>query len=147
MGQKAKILVTEQGTFDLTIYKWDDHLFSDILTKENPIETDQAMDISRFLREEIDKWNSIPLPCRSSKKLFETKLLEYGLKNISPIRLDKSMFIKNGLKLSDNARNVLKRRYLKKDSKGRVIETPKEMFRRVAHHIAKAEKKYGVTPM
>ncbi|NQT56010.1 MAG: vitamin B12-dependent ribonucleotide reductase, partial [Desulfobacteraceae bacterium] len=45
--------------------------------------------------------------------------------------------------LSDNAETVLKRRYLKKDSKGRVVETPEQMFRRVAHHIAKTEKKYG----
>ena len=30
------------------------------------------------------------------------------------------------------ARDILKRRYLRKDEHGRVIETPKEMFRRVA---------------
>ncbi|MBW2576064.1 MAG: adenosylcobalamin-dependent ribonucleoside-diphosphate reductase, partial [Deltaproteobacteria bacterium] len=47
------------------------------------------------------------------------------------------------MKLSENARNVLKRRYLKKDNKGRVIETSERMFKRVARHIAKAEKKYG----
>jgi len=41
MGFNGKILVTEQGTFDLTSYEWDDHLFSDSLTKENPIETNQ----------------------------------------------------------------------------------------------------------
>jgi len=143
MGFKGKILVTEQGTFDLTSYKWDDHLFSDSLTKENPIETNQAMDISRFLREEIDsmKNNTITMPVID--KIIQTKLLEYGLKNISPICLDKSMFIKNGLKLSENARNVLKRRYLKKDNNGRVIETSERMFKRVARHIAKAEKNYG----
>ncbi|MGD9107051.1 MAG: vitamin B12-dependent ribonucleotide reductase [Desulfobacterales bacterium] len=143
MGSKGKILITEQGNFDLTTYKWDDHLFSDSLTKENPIETNQAMDISRFLREEIDsmKNNTITMP--DIDKIIQTKLLEYGLKNISPIRLDKSMFIKNGLKLSENAKNVLKRRYLKKDNKGRVIETSERMFQRVARHIAKAEKNYG----
>jgi len=143
MGSKGKILITEQGNFDLASYKWDDHLFSDSLTKENPIATDQAMDISRFLREEIDgmKKHTITMPVID--KIIQTKLLEYGLKNISPIRLDKSMFIKNGLKLSENAKNVLNRRYLKKDNKGRVIETSEGMFKRVARHIAKAEKKYG----
>ena len=143
MGFKGKILVTEQGTFDLTSYKWDDHLFSDSLTKENPIETNQAMDISRFLREEIDSMKNHTITMPVIDKIIQTKLLEYGLKNISPIRLDKSMFIKNGLKLSENAKNVLKRRYLKKDNKGRVIETPERMFKRVARHIAKAEKNYG----
>jgi len=143
MGFKGKILVTEQGTFDLTSYKWDDHLFSDSLTKENPIETNQAMDISRFLREEIDSMKNHTITMPVIDKIIQTKLLEYGLKNISPICLDKSMFIKNGLKLSENARNVLKRRYLKKDNNGRVIETSERMFKRVARHIAKAEKNYG----
>jgi ribonucleoside-diphosphate reductase alpha chain len=143
LGSKAKILITEQGNFDLTSYKWDDHLFSDSLTKENPIETDQAMDISRFLREEIDGMKNHTITMPVIDKIIQTKLLEYGLKNISPIRLDKSMFIKNGLKLSENAKNVLKRRYLKKDNKGRVTETSERMFKRVARHIAKAEKKYG----
>ncbi len=143
MGSKGKILITEQGNFDLTIYKWDDHLFSDSLTKENPIEADQAMDISRFLREEIDGMKNHTITMPVIDKIIQTKLLEYGLKNISPIRLDKSMFIKNGLKLSENAKNVLKRRYLKKDNKGRVTETSERMFKRVARHIAKAEKNYG----
>ena len=143
MGSKGKILITEQGNFDLMSYKWDDHLFSDSLTKENPIETDQAMDISRFLREEIDGMKNHTITMPVIDKIIQTKLLEYGLKNISPIRLDKSMFIKNGLKLSENAKNVLKRRYLKKDNKGRVTETSERMFKRVARHIAKAEKKYG----
>jgi ribonucleoside-diphosphate reductase alpha chain len=43
------------------------------------------------------------------------------------------------IKLSPNAITVLKRRYLKKDEKGNVVETPEEMFRRVARNIARAE--------
>ena len=54
-----------------------------------------------------------------------------------------SDFPENRLNLSDNARNVLRKRYLKKDHSGRVIETPGQMFRRVARHIAAAERKYG----
>lgn len=41
--------------------------------------------------------------------------------------------------LSANAITVLRRRYLKKDGEGKVIETPKEMFQRVAINIARAE--------
>jgi ribonucleoside-diphosphate reductase alpha chain len=47
------------------------------------------------------------------------------------------------LKLSENALKVLRRRYLKKDEEGKVIETPEELFRRVASAIALADKFYG----
>jgi ribonucleoside-diphosphate reductase alpha chain len=48
----------------------------------------------------------------------------------------------SGIKLSDNALRVLERRYLTKDEEGSVIETPQELFRRVARHIASAELLY-----
>ncbi len=47
------------------------------------------------------------------------------------------------LNLSENALKVLERRYLKKDEAGHIIETPEEMFRRVASAIAGADKLYG----
>ena len=50
------------------------------------------------------------------------------------------------LKLTVNAIEVLRRRYLLKDEKGNVIETPMGMFRRVAKAISLAEKKYGKDP-
>jgi ribonucleoside-diphosphate reductase alpha chain len=143
MGQKSKFLVTNEGRFDLGTYTWDDELFSDILIRENPIDTDQALGISQSLREEISKLEINTIPVSFIEKMIETKLMEFGLTKPSPIRLDKSIFIKNRLDLSENARRVLKRRYLKKNRKGKVIETPEQMFRRVAHHIAKAEKNYG----
>jgi ribonucleoside-diphosphate reductase alpha chain len=49
----------------------------------------------------------------------------------------------SGIKLSDNALRVLERRYLTKDGEGRVVETPQELFRRVARHIASAELIYN----
>jgi ribonucleoside-diphosphate reductase alpha chain len=45
----------------------------------------------------------------------------------------------SGIILSDNALRVLGRRYLTKDGEGKVIETPQDLFRRVAKHIASAE--------
>lgn len=45
--------------------------------------------------------------------------------------------------LSQNALKVLEKRYLQKDKEGNVMETPEEMFRRVAHTIASAESIYG----
>src|SRR6059036_1941686 len=48
-------------------------------------------------------------------------------------------------KLSENASRVLAKRYLKKNDKGKVIETPKELFARVAWNLAQAERNYGAT--
>ncbi len=49
---------------------------------------------------------------------------------------------RTNLPLSDNALVVLARRYLKKDDHGRVIETPEDMFRRVADVIAESDRLY-----
>jgi len=48
-----------------------------------------------------------------------------------------------GVKLAENALRVLKRRYLKKDKQGNVVETPEEMFHRVAQAVAAAELIYN----
>jgi ribonucleoside-diphosphate reductase alpha chain len=44
--------------------------------------------------------------------------------------------------LTENALRVLEKRYLRKDAQGQVMETPEEMFRRVAGAIAAAELEY-----
>src|SRR5512139_3346999 len=46
------------------------------------------------------------------------------------------------LSLNENALTVLKRRYLKKDEKGTPIESPEDMFERVAKNIAEADALY-----
>jgi len=143
MGQKGKFLITSEGRFDLGTSMWDDQLFTDILIRDNPIDSAEALGISQSLREEISKMEFQTITMSFIEKMIEAKLLEYGLTKLSPVRLDKSIFVKNPLNLSDNAKTVLKRRYLRKDRNGKVIETPEHMFKRVAQHIAKAEKKYG----
>ena len=47
------------------------------------------------------------------------------------------------LHFSEGALTVLKARYLRKDKKGEVIESPEEMFRRVARHVARAERVFS----
>ena len=49
----------------------------------------------------------------------------------------------DNLKFSNNALQVLERRYLLKDNQGNLVETPKQMVRRIAHNIAQAERNYG----
>ena len=52
------------------------------------------------------------------------------------IRLEKERIgVKDDLKLSLNAIKVLEARYLIKDQEGKIIETPGQMFRRVAEHV------------
>ncbi|MFQ5495124.1 MAG: ribonucleotide reductase N-terminal alpha domain-containing protein, partial [Phycisphaerae bacterium] len=50
------------------------------------------------------------------------------------------------LGLTENSLRVLKARYLKKDEQGRVTESPEDLFRRVAHAIADAERLYDSDP-
>jgi len=143
MGQQGKILITADGRFDLSEYRWDDQRFSDMLTRKNPVNDDQAMDISRFIREEIANMKRDTITLAVIEKLIGAKMNEFGLSTASSLQLDKTILVKNGPVLSGNAKRVLERRYLKKDADGKVIETPETMFRRVARHIAKAEEKYG----
>jgi ribonucleoside-diphosphate reductase alpha chain len=143
MREKEKIMVTNEGRLDLGSFSWDDQVFTDILVRDNPINSDQALGISRFLRDEISKMEPQTITLSLIEQMIEDKLMEYGLTKPTRVQLDKSIFVKKGLALSENAVTVLKRRYLRKDSQGKVIETPEKMFRRVAQHIAKAEKNYG----
>jgi len=48
--------------------------------------------------------------------------------------------------LTENSIKVLERRYLKKNDQGQVVETPDELFRRVAHAISEPDKKFGADP-
>jgi ribonucleoside-diphosphate reductase alpha chain len=49
----------------------------------------------------------------------------------------------DNLDFSSQATRILERRYLLKDSEGNLVESPKEMLRRVANNLAQADAAYG----
>lgn len=51
--------------------------------------------------------------------------------------------VEDSLNLSENSIKVLEKRYLKRDNDGNCIESPSDMFRRVASSIANADLQYG----
>ncbi len=64
-------------------------------------------------------------------------------KRRTEVREAKTFFgVKDDLKLTVNAISVLEKRYLLKDDRGNVIETPSQMFRRVAKAVAAADQRY-----
>jgi ribonucleoside-diphosphate reductase alpha chain len=137
------VLVLRNGNLIPNAVKWDDELISDILSTQNKITIEQAKEITQSLREDIENmgFNEVKLPLL--EKIIDAKMLEYGMTTISPIHLNRLSFERHrNLPLSRNAHRVLKKRYLRKDAHGETVETPDEMFRRVAHHIAMAEKNY-----
>jgi ribonucleoside-diphosphate reductase alpha chain len=103
--------------------------------------------------------NKIPT-VEAVQDIVEAALMEEGYSHIakayilyrerrSEVRLAKSALgLKDDLKLPINTVEVLKRRYLLKDDNRKVIETPSELFRRVASHIAQGERNFksNVTP-
>ncbi|TDA34449.1 adenosylcobalamin-dependent ribonucleoside-diphosphate reductase [Candidatus Nezhaarchaeota archaeon WYZ-LMO8] len=90
--------------------------------------------------------------------VVEEVLIKHGLVNTAKayilyrrwrtnIRETKRLLgVEDDLKLTINAVRILARRYLLRNEKGVIIETPGQMFSRVAKAIARAELFYGLDP-
>ncbi len=72
------------------------------------------------------------------KNLLVTTALETGLLPTPPVPSKFSPVI-----LSENARQVLLRRYVRRGKDGNPVETPEEMFWRVAYHVSAPETQWG----
>ncbi len=106
------------------------------------------------LREISRRYAGRPIDVESVQDIVERGLMQAGYTEIArsyilyrerraEIRTTKAALgLRDDLKLSINAMEVLKKRYLLKDDAQNVVETPGELFHRVAGHIAQAEKAF-----
>ncbi len=83
-----------------------------------------------------------------TKKGYEKVAVEYEAyrEKKEEIRRLRERFGIEEPKLTVNALEVLRRRYLLRDQDGRITETPSQTFIRVAKAIAKVDRKYGGNP-
>ncbi|MBI2908775.1 MAG: vitamin B12-dependent ribonucleotide reductase [Chloroflexi bacterium] len=99
----------------------------EILIESGLSEVANALDIQKMPDKHVERSGVVEAP---------VELIEVGKSAPSPPLAGQK------LALTPNAVTVLEKRYLKKDSQGTVMETPEEMFRRVARNIASAELLY-----
>ncbi|MFA6032642.1 MAG: vitamin B12-dependent ribonucleotide reductase [Myxococcota bacterium] len=110
-------------------FSWDRSALADSLVKEGTIEPDTARQIAHDVDAELQLKALPSVTPRTVKRILDAKLVEYGFR--PPV------------KLGENALKVLERRYLKKNEDGEVVETPEEMFERVARAVAAADRGFG----
>ncbi len=97
-----------------------------------PTEAEIEAMVMEVLNAEKPQAEPVPTPVEEVKAEMDTE---------TEVKNPKDTITANGL--TDTARQVLERRYLLRDSKGKIIETTEEMFRRVAKAIAAAELIYS----
>lgn len=114
---------------------------------------DTSKDILKRVLLSLEKAPKISPSTAYIQSLVEEALLEEGCKDAAktyvlfrmkehhPEEALKHYFGKKESHLSMHALTVLQKRYLRRDHLGNVTEIPEQLFRRVAHHVALAEKK------
>lgn len=102
-------------------------IVQEILATGEPVKIDETQTQVR----EISASEPKELPISRKK---ETKPMPEQITKVKP-----KVKTVAGMNLTENALRVLEKRYLRKDKQGQVIETPEEMFHRVAKAIASAE--------
>ncbi len=124
-----------------------------IATNNNP---DLAENLSKDVVKEIDsKFTKDNIPSvEKIQDIVEEKLIKNNLADVAKAyilyrnkqtekrELKDILGVKDDLKLSLNSIKVLRERYLAKNEEGEIIETPSEMFQRVAKKVAEADKEY-----
>ncbi len=106
--------------------------FVHYLLKSIEIEFAEAEKLYKEIEEELSHFHGANR-LEFLEKILSSKIEPYSAKKSEP---------KSKIKLTDNARVVLRKRYLLRKPNS-VLETPEELFRRVAHAIAEPDRLYG----
>lgn len=143
MEEKTKPIEFFEGAIDSSGPAWDEERFSKLLMQHHPMDGEQALAVSRFVKQTLDELKIHRIPSSLLDAAVQSGLTDSGQPpRLARILLEQSVEVCHGLRLSPNAVKVLERRYLRKDMNGNLLEEPHQMFRRVAHHIARAELNY-----
>lgn len=125
--------------------------------------TDEDSQLSRKIGDEVQaelqqRFGRLKPHVEDIQDLIEEQLIKNGLHHTAKayilyrqrrteLRQQKeALGVQDNLKLSLNSLRVLKERYLLKNVKGETIETPTELFRRVARAIAQVDANYDGSP-
>ncbi len=84
---------------------------------------------------------------QTSRVGTESSRLERGGDMLGSLKLQEETSqtgkpVREKIRLSTNALKVLEARYLKKDHRGKIVETPEELFQRVAKTVVSAERQH-----
>lgn len=121
---------------------------------KNYVEKNFSEKITKIIIEKINKKNKKIISVEEIQDLVEETLFEkndriakaYSLYRCSrhlAREIKEFLKMKDDLKFNPTALKILEERYLLKDENGNIIETPRQMFARVARAVAQAEKLYN----
>ena len=147
---------------DLKIKKRDGRIVPyDVKKVENSIKKamssvglENGDDIVFLIEEKIKELKKYPMTIEDVQDIIEECLMDLGYNSVAKSyilyrekhrrqrQLREHFEVVDDLKLGLNAATLLKDRYLARDIKGVIIETPSELFRRVAKHVSKADLNY-----
>ena len=111
-------------------------------------------DIVFLIEEKIKELKKYPMTIEDVQDIIEECLMDLGYNSVAKSyilyrekhrrqrQLRETLEIVDDLKLGLNPATLLKTRYLKRNKKGEIVETPSELFRRVAKHVSKADLNY-----
>ena len=129
--------------------------FSNVYIKNSEQKNEkEALLITQKAIEILDKLKKEEIGVEDIQDLVEKTLMDsdanvakayilYRHKHAQVRLFKSSLGISDDLKLPINPLIILSARYLLKDENGKIIETPKQLFERVANAVASVEKGYG----
>jgi ribonucleoside-diphosphate reductase alpha chain len=106
---------------------WDEAALVSGLVREGALNPEAAKRIGKSMTEGLKRRGKLALAPEKAAELLEK--VEAGFERAP--------------ELSENAVKVLEKRYLKKDAEGQPIETPRQMFVRVAKALASGDANFG----